>query len=147
MSIMNYEILTDHYPSGQKMSEVYIKNNRQHREDGPAETIWHENGKVKQEVWYFEDVLHRGDGGPTVSFFFETGATKALVYRVHGKRHRLDGPALIRYLQDGTAWTREYYINGKDVSLDLYRAGIIASNGDVIDQASLELTMAMMNDE
>ena len=47
-----------YYGNGQKKCETYTKNNKFHREDGPAVIWWYENGqKQYEEYWIYNYVL------------------------------------------------------------------------------------------
>lgn len=76
----------------------WYKNNKLHREDGPA--VEFSNGKHLE--WMINDEHHRNDGPAIIC---EDG-TQAWYY--NGSAHREDGPAIIR--ADGT---KEWYFNGK----------------------------------
>jgi hypothetical protein len=65
----------------------YYKNDRLHREDGPALIM-----TTGEEGWFLFGLLHRIDG-PAMY----TKDMKHIVYYVHGRCHRVDGPALIPF--------------------------------------------------
>ena len=75
-------------------SEVWYKNGKKHRINGPADISNSAKG------WYFEGKLHRLDG-PAVENINEWKE-----WWVDGKRHRLDGPAVER--SDGSKF---WYVN------------------------------------
>jgi len=58
-----------------------------HREEGPAQIIYHKSGGISYEAWLVDD-----------------------------EEHRMDGPACIYYHKDGTIIAEEYYINGENLS-------------------------------
>jgi len=68
------EILPDGHPSGAdtiehfNLSSIYYKNNKKHREDGPAVVSKKVNGGVAYEKYYINGELHREDG-PAVIFY------------------------------------------------------------------------------
>jgi hypothetical protein len=78
-------------------SQAWYKDDRLHREDGPAYV-----GADGTEEWYFEGKRHR-DGGPAITCPDGHQAW----YRM-GARHREDGPAII--YSDGT---KKWLINGE----------------------------------
>jgi len=66
------EVKEGWYKNGQKWYEFWYKNDKYHREDGPANQEWYENGQKKYEYWYLNDKLHR-ENGPTVQWWYENG--------------------------------------------------------------------------
>lgn len=42
--------------------ELWYKNNKKHRNDGPAEIWYYTSGSIMREIWYKEDREHRDDG-------------------------------------------------------------------------------------
>ena len=106
---------------------VYYKNNKYHREDGPAiiltdgTTEWYKNGELHRidgpaveypngdKYWYINDEMHREDG-PAVEY--PNGHKE---WHFHDKLHREDGPAIelannqkLWYLNDKRYTEEEY---------------------------------------
>ena len=80
---------------GGRVEWINPKNQRYHREDGPAVEA------VEQTAWYWNGFAHRIDGPAVV---YTSGAK---FWYIHGKKHRLDGPAV--ELSNGTV---EYWVDG-----------------------------------
>ena len=51
-----------YYDNGQKESEIYYLNGKEHREDGPAVQWRYKNGKKLYEAYYLNSRYHREDG-------------------------------------------------------------------------------------
>ena len=64
--------------------EYWYKDNRLHREDGPAVTL-----KDGSKGWYLEGTYHREDG-PAIEY-----ADGHCEWWFEGKKHRIDGPAVL----------------------------------------------------
>ena len=73
------------------------KQNKLHREDGPAVEL-----ADGSKLWYLNDKYHRKDGPAIDNASYEA-------WYINGNLHREDGPALI-YKDGGSYW---WYINGK----------------------------------
>lgn len=80
---------------------IWYKNDKYHREDGPAVIYCNFAG----EEWYYEGILHRVDG-PAISL----GSQKR--WYLNGKLHRKDGPA-IEYNGEAMGW----YYNGEEINV------------------------------
>lgn len=78
----------------------YYKNNKRHREDGPA-VIWN-NG---DREWWLNDRLHRDNDKPAV---IQCMGLKQ--WCQFGKLHREDGPAVIN-----PSGERKFFINGVQI--------------------------------
>lgn len=55
-----------------------------HREDGPAYVNLYPDGKVKCEVYWFNNRVHREDG-PARTEYYSSGKVKAVNYIIHDK--------------------------------------------------------------
>ena len=99
-------------PEG-NLLEVIFKDEagRVHRDDGPADIRYYENGNVHIERWHRFDELHRDLDEPAEIFFSEEGEIREQRYFEHGKLHRNDGPARIIYKEDGIV--EEWYKKGE----------------------------------
>jgi antitoxin component YwqK of YwqJK toxin-antitoxin module len=67
-----------------------------HREDGPAFTKYHYNGKIEREIYRVNDVLHRECG-----------------------------PAIIVYDYNGNIQTKQYWLNGDLYNEKLYNMKLL----------------------
>ena len=47
--------------------EGWIENGQEHRDDGPAEIYYDDNGEYIGETWYKKGQLHRDDGPAVIS--------------------------------------------------------------------------------
>jgi hypothetical protein len=92
------EVLERHFHNG---TIAWYKNNRLHREDGPA-VIDPSKG---EKIWYQNGLMHREDGPA-----YENNLGMK-VWLIHAKRHRIDGPAVIK--PDGT---EKWVIDDRDLS-------------------------------
>jgi len=70
----------------------WFTKNRRHRDDGPAEICYFENGDIFRKSWYKDDLLHNQAG-----------------------------PAYIRYSDDGRVSMKYYVLWGTDVSFHDFR--------------------------
>jgi hypothetical protein len=70
------------------------KNNRLHRENGPANISYYENGNIEYKGYYCNGSIHRING-PAFIEYYENGNICNEEYFINGKRHREDGPANI----------------------------------------------------
>lgn len=52
------------YNEGNKIEEVWTKNNLLHRIKGPAEQEWYQNGQLKWRGWYQNGMLYKTHGTP-----------------------------------------------------------------------------------
>ena len=118
--------------------DVYLKDGKKHRLDGPACVIYNICGQgidstPYEENWYVDGKRHRLDG-PAVTRTNDYAHHQA--WFVDGKIHRVDGPAAItthtswvreewyqngkRHREDGPAHSNEYYIKGHRYDKDAY---------------------------
>ena len=70
----------------------------------------YDNGKIESELYLLNDKWHREDG-PTYIRYYENGNIYFEHYYLNDKRHRENGPAIIRYYQDGKIEHESYYLN------------------------------------
>ena len=74
------------------------------------ETWWYyESGKVSEEWFYRDEKLHREDG-PAIIHYCENGKIKSEFFWVNHKRHRSNGPAAIDYHENGKIEREFYYL-------------------------------------
>jgi antitoxin component YwqK of YwqJK toxin-antitoxin module len=95
-----------------KIEEEWLdKDNKRHREDGPAKINYYENGNIKREGYYLNGKRYREDG-PSIMEYYENGNIKEKGYHINDKLHREDGPARIEYYLNGNIQDEQYYLNG-----------------------------------
>lgn len=86
------------YPGGQLKSEKYLRydgmNNVLHREDGPAETMYYENGQKECEKWYQNDRLHREEG-PALITYLSDGQIEMEAWFRNGQTYRPEGGSAV----------------------------------------------------
>lgn len=92
-------------------SEEYLKDNKRHREDGPAYTGYYLNGQIRYEEYRIEGHVHR-ENGPASIMYYDDGKYFSKEYRIDSNLHRLDGPACIFYHLNGAVEVEIYYIKG-----------------------------------
>lgn len=86
----------------------YIHGKKGRMDDGPTETEYYLNGKPKRQKWFTSGSLGRKDDKPTIISYDESGKmTQKEWLDTDGIRNRKNGPALIR--ADGT---KVWYYNG-----------------------------------
>lgn len=78
-----YEIKEGHYSSGQLLWRRYYSNGVLHREDGPAEEFFRENGSPWYWAWYSRGNVHRIDG-PAAAWFDIDGNLGVETYWLNG---------------------------------------------------------------
>ncbi len=86
-------------------STAYYKNNKLHREDGPA--IEWKNGN---KHWLLNDRLHRTDG-PAIDLVETELECTVKKWSINGKYHREDGPAV----EFGNGY-KEWWIDGEKIT-------------------------------
>jgi hypothetical protein len=103
--------------------EWFNKDNKLHREDGPAyiEYYENENGNIWREVYYINGNIHREDG-PACIYYYENenGNIWREVYYINGNIHREDGPHVIDYFENGSIKAEWYYLNNTPYSKEDY---------------------------
>ena len=76
----------EYYDNGQKEFEIYHNDNgKLHCEDGPAITLWYENGQMQTKEYWINGKLHREDG-PAAIYWYENGQIIEEQYWINGKR-------------------------------------------------------------
>lgn len=97
--------------------QEWYKDGNRHREDGPAVIEYREDGRIREEEWWFSDRLHRAgagpEDGPAVIVYREDGSVKQRTWYHHGRLHRAGGPAEILYGEDGTVKKERWYLYGR----------------------------------
>ena len=95
----------------------YDELNQIHRDNGPAEIIWDEDGII-YERYYKDGKLHR-DNGPAEIRYYRGEIVNLEKYFKNGIPHREDGPAFISYNCWGSIITESYWLNGKEITEEL----------------------------
>ena len=107
----------------------YCLNGEKHRKDGPA-IIWYNedgsidalyyylNGREFTEENYFKLISSKNRITVLFDDFDDNASSKE--YYLDDKLHREDGPAVIVFLEDGSIWCENYYLNGKQYSKEEY---------------------------
>ena len=117
-------------------TRYWVKDDKYHRLDGPAIINYYENGQIEKEEYYINGLLYRENGPSIVRYYrngdkaeehwsYENGIKKqtSLYYRngnlkcqfyFNNKNElsKLDGPAIIRYSENGSIESEEYFVNG-----------------------------------
>lgn len=94
--------------SGKIIDAYWYKDGKLHRDNGPAVDRG-DNGTEK--IWYRHGIRHRDGDLPAYIADTETGRVFIEGYYKDGKKHRENGPAYIVYSPDGTANTKQWYLN------------------------------------
>ena len=79
---------TDHYRS--QIQEIYLKDGKLHRENGPACIWYYDNGAISREDWFYE-----------------------------GKRHNSNGFSIVAYFQDGQPIFGKTYLNDEEIAHEM----------------------------
>lgn len=92
------QIAREFYPGGQLKAKKYLRHNDLndilHREDGPAETMYYENGRKECEKWYQNDRLHREDG-PAIVTYLSDGQIEMEAWFRNGQTYRPEGGSAV----------------------------------------------------
>lgn len=77
---------------GPVFTEMYLLEDRLHREDGPAASMRRtQDGALAFELWYREGRLHRTDGPAAIYYNLDTGRVEDMYYFRDGVLSRDDG--------------------------------------------------------
>ena len=75
---------------------------------------YYENGNIKSEYHYKNDKLHR-DNGPANIYYYQNGNIKIECWYKNDKCHRDNGPAIIHYNENQNIINEKFYLNGEKV--------------------------------
>jgi hypothetical protein len=102
------------HTDGETLSEQTWKNDdgNLHREDGPAQIYYDENGNVTLEIWFEDGKRHRLDG-PAGTVYDENENIEEKLWFENDNQHRLNGPANIEYDKQGNVTEKRWYEYGK----------------------------------
>lgn len=81
--------------------EIWIKNKKQHRIDGPACISYFESGQIQHVTWYKNGKHYRSDDAPADISYFINGQVRYEAWYINGKYHRSAAPAAISYFKNG----------------------------------------------
>ena len=94
---------------GELFIEYWGDRRQNHRNDGPATTIYRLDGSIRDIIYYENNLEHRTDG-PAITEFHANGRVARIAYAKREQFHRVGGPAVIRFHADGTMARRTYYM-------------------------------------
>ena len=122
-----------YWPNGNKQFEVYMIDNKYHREDGPAKIYYHENGNIRCKIYYIDDHITKR------FFYYENGQLEQEDYWINnpdypdheiGILHREDGPARIQYHENGIIKKEEYSFEGEILSIFQWMIMVSTKKGE-----------------
>jgi len=145
-----------YWPNGNKQFEVYMIDNKYHREDGPAKIYYHENGNIRCKIYYIDDhitkrffyyengnirckVYYIDDHITKRFFYYENGQLEQEDYWINnpdypdheiGILHREDGPARIQYHENGIIKKEEYSFEGEILSIFQWMIMVSTKKGE-----------------
>ena len=79
-----------------------------------VEKSYYENGNIKSQHYYKNDKCHR-DNGPAIIYYYENKNIKEKWWCKNGEYHRDNGPAVICYDENQNIINEEFYLNGEKV--------------------------------
>lgn len=83
---------------GKKVKEEWFNSRGElHRDDGPAEVMYHRNGKLMRQVWYQNGEVSRIGGPAFIEYRGDGVRVNIERWLQNGVSHRVDGPAEIIY--------------------------------------------------
>jgi len=118
----------------------------QTKSDKTRDVCYFDDGNMKCEKWYKDNICHRDGDEPAVIDYYEDRKIKAQWWCKNGYNHRdTDLPALIDYYEDGEIKTQRWYQHGyihrengparieilKNTKFDIETGKICQSNGDI----------------
>lgn len=80
-----------------------------HNEEGPAYTLYQENGRKKLELYCKDGYLHSIDNPSVIKYHHPSNSIWLKIYYQNGKRHRDNEPALFQYYYNQNIKKIEYY--------------------------------------
>ena len=99
-----YKILNSGYHSELLIEEI---------EEGKSK-IDYKKLPITKEVYYKNNKIHR-DNGPSIIEYYDNGNKEREYYYKDGKQHNDKGPGFISYNEDGSIKNKTYWLNGKKV--------------------------------
>ena len=94
MAFEEYTVSIDRHPTGVPMLEIWRRNGKFDRKDGPAHIFRDpRTGNVLAEHWYRDGALHREDGPAWVKYHSETGEVTYCRWYHQGNRIHKPKPA------------------------------------------------------
>lgn len=108
----------EYYSNGNKKIEIWYKNKKKHRLDGPAEIFYYENGNKKMSRWYNNDKSYR------MIYYYDNEDIKEEYWYKEGRLHKKNGPAVIWYYPNGNKQEEHWYNYNKCYkTLNYYKNG------------------------
>jgi hypothetical protein len=101
----------EYYENGNIKYLYYYLNGKLHNKDGPADIEYYKKGNIEREYYYLNGKLHRNNDPADIWYYYD-GNIQHKNYYLNGYKHREDGPAYIVYDQNGNIKHEAYYING-----------------------------------
>ena len=77
---------------------IYYLGGELHRNDGPCEIDYYDNGDIYTEIYCLNGILNRKDGPAEICY---DGYVSKEKYYLDGRLHRDNGPAVINYYNNG----------------------------------------------
>lgn len=87
--------------------EAWYRDEKLHRDDGPALIEYYPSGKIYSEKWYQNGVLRK-----EISYWSNGSKKQEVWYNETGQLHRDDGPAVVMYSQNAAKIYEEWRKNG-----------------------------------
>lgn len=109
--IVKYEV------DGKLKFEQWYKNDKLHRDDGPANKMWHNNGRIFYEEWFIDGKLHRNNG-PSIQAWYKNGNQFYQWWHKSNLLERIDGPAVKQFYENGQDWCEYWCKDGEYHSLN-----------------------------
>jgi len=100
--------VTSYYNNGNIKNEIWYKNNIIHKDNGPAKIYYYENGNIDREIWYYNGIIHNNNG-PAKIYYYENGNIDTEIWFQYGKRYRENGPIHINYDENGNILLESWY--------------------------------------
>lgn len=106
-----YKVVNNGYPSG--YLNGYITDLLIEEIEGKSK-IDYKKLPITKEVYYKNNKIQR-DNGPSIIEYYDNGNKKSEYYYKDGKKHNDKGPGFISYNEDGSIKNKTYWLNGKKV--------------------------------
>lgn len=101
-------IYNDHY------IKEYFKNDKVHREDGPAYIKYYLNGIIANQTWFIDNRRHSIDDKFTSAWYHPNGMISDVSWYIDDKRQREnDKPTYISWNDDGRLVKKIWFIDGR----------------------------------
>lgn len=112
MDAASFEVAKENLTSNAQLWQIqYLKNDKIHKDDGPAEVWFDYEGHVSSEAWYVDGKRSRTKGPAVIGY--EDGVISDEDWYLEDKRHRIGGPAIVKYDTNSNKIWEEWYFNGQ----------------------------------